>query len=41
MVTPVALFFAGVAEKVTPISAVSVVFLAFRMAVELENLPIF
>ena len=38
---PVAFFCAGATEKVYPISAVSVVFLAFHLAVALENFPIF
>jgi len=35
-----AFFFAGVAEKVTPISAVSAAFLAFHALVALENFPL-
>ena len=38
---PVAFFCAGVAERVYPISAVSVVFLGFHIAVAMENFPIF
>lgn len=38
---PVAFFCAGIAEKVYPISVVSAVFLAFHIAVALENFPIF
>ena len=37
---PVAFFCAGIAEKVYPISAASAVFLAFHLAVALENYPI-
>ena len=37
---PVAFFCAGAAEKVYPISAVSVLFLAFHLSVALENFPI-
>lgn len=37
---PAAFFCAGIAEKVYPISAVSVVFLAFHLTVALENFPI-
>ena len=37
---PVAFFSAGVAEKVWPISALSVVFLGFHLAVALENFPL-
>jgi hypothetical protein len=38
---PVAFFCAGAAEKVYPISMVSVVFLVFHLAVALENFPVF
>lgn len=38
---PVAFFCAGAAEKVYPISIVSVVFLALHLAVALENFPVF
>jgi len=38
---PVAFFCAGIAEKVYPISAASVIFLAFHVTVALENFPIF
>ena len=41
LLPPVAFFFAGVAEKVYPISAVSAVFLVFHLLVALENFPIF
>ena len=37
---PVAFFCAGLAEKVWPVSAVSTVFLAFHLAVALDNYPI-
>jgi hypothetical protein len=37
---PIAFFCAGVAEKVYPISAVSIVFLVFHLLVALENSPI-
>ena len=37
---PVAFFSAGVAEKVWPISVASVLFLAFHLAVALENFPL-
>lgn len=37
---PIAFFCAGVAEKVYPISAVSIVFLVFHLLVALENFPI-
>ena len=37
---PAAFFCAGIAEKVYPISAVSAVFLAFHLAVAMENFPI-
>ncbi len=36
---PVAFFSAGIAEKVIPISAASVLFLAFHLSVALENFP--
>jgi hypothetical protein len=38
---PIAFFFAGIAEKVYPISVASVIFLIFHLAVVLENFPIF
>jgi hypothetical protein len=38
---PIAFFCAGIAEKVYPISAVSVVLLAFHLTTALENFPIF
>ena len=38
---PTAFFCAGIAERVYPISAVSVVFLGFHLAVALENFPVF
>jgi len=38
---PIAFFCAGIAEKVYPISALSVVFLGFHLAVAMENFPIF
>ena len=37
---PIAFFSAGAAEKVWPISAVSIVFLVFHLLVALENFPI-
>jgi len=37
---PVAFFSAGIAGKVWPISAASVIFLAFHLAVAFENYPI-
>ena len=38
---PVAFFCSGIAEKVYPISAVSVMFLGLHFVVALENFPIF
>ena len=38
---PVAFFLAGVAQRVWPISAASVVFLVFHLLVALENYPVF
>ncbi|MCL2508733.1 MAG: hypothetical protein FWF05_06115 [Oscillospiraceae bacterium] len=37
---PAAFFCAGLAEKVWPVSAASAVFLAFHLAVALENFPL-
>ncbi len=37
---PLAFFCAGIAEKVVPISVISVVFLAFHLSVALENYPL-
>ena len=37
---PAAFFFAGTAQKVYPVSAASVVFLLFHLAVALENFPL-
>jgi hypothetical protein len=38
---PIAFFFTGMAEKVYPISIVSIIFLLFHMLVVIENFPIF
>jgi len=41
IVPPIAFFSAGIAEKVLPISIISVIFLIFHLLVAMENFPIF
>jgi len=40
IIPPIAFFFAGMAEKVYPISILSLIFLFFHLSVALENFPI-